>query len=384
MVDERAGRRDLRATLRAVVDEVAAKWHPRTETSGPGHDQLAAAVVVATGRKGCDQATVTRAIARLVEWSLIWEAAPGTIVIGRDGLENLRAEYGLALPAREPAGVKAPDATPEGGEAGQRVRTDQGWSLAAVTATKADRIAAAGRLQVEAVSLRGCSAPALASVLRDWFLVGWTGRDVLTALDSRPEAGGAWTFTTAPRYVVAWVKYRLAAWRDEEGRPGPSPSQRRAAARAAEQARHAQLVEPVEAALADEAKAAAVARCRAAIAGRDGSSRWKNDAVGGGGRAARAARVTEPEPVAGSGSKRSGLVGIRNADPSSSYLSVGESLTRTREPATTGTPDGVRTGSQLVRHALAAARAATAKPARQAGAHSSRATLQGRSSTVLR
>ncbi|MDN5797206.1 MAG: hypothetical protein L0H79_15830 [Intrasporangium sp.] len=310
LVDERAERRDLRATLRAVVDELATKWHPRTETSGPGHDQLAAAVMVATGRAGCDQATVTRAIARLAAWSLIWEAAPGTIVIGRDGMENLRAEYGLALPAREPVTAESPGAAQGGATEGHRARPDQGWSLSSTTSTKADRIAAAGRLQVEAVSLRGCSAPALASVLRDWFVAGWTGRDVLTALDSRPEAGGAWTFTTAPRYVVAWVKYRLAAWRDEEGRPGPSPSQRRASSRAAEQARHAQLVEPVEAALADEAKAAAVARCRAAIAGRDGSSRWKNGAARGGGSA-----VWATEPGAGAGDEPGGLVGVRKADP---------------------------------------------------------------------
>lgn len=355
LVDELAGRRDLRATLRAVVDELATKWHPRTETSGPGHDQLAAAVAGATGRGRCDQATVTRAIARLVEWSLIWEAAPGTIVVGRDGLENLRAEYGLALPRREPSTTEAPDDAPPGGGAGQRTRPDQGWSLAAVTSTKADRIAAAGRLQVEAVSLRGCSAPALASVLREWFVAGWTGRDVLTALDSKPEAGGGWTFTTAPKFVAAWVKYRLRFWRDEAGRPGSSPSQRRASARAAEQARHAQLVEPVEAALTDDAKSAALARCRAAIAAR--------------GRATRAAAAQDEAhgaQLAASGMTGSGgLVGVQNADPSSSYLSVGESLTRTRELATTGTPDGVRTGCQLVKKALAAARSATTKPARQ-------------------
>ncbi|MDN5797049.1 MAG: hypothetical protein L0H79_15005 [Intrasporangium sp.] len=284
LVDELAGRRDLRATLRAVVDELATKWHPRSETSGPGHDQLAAAVAVATGRGRCDQATVTRAIARLIEWSLIWEAAPGTIVVGRDGMENLRAEYGLALPAREPSTTTTMPEAPEDRDDGttacpesRRRAAEQGWSLAEVPVTKAERVAAAARLQAEAVGLRGCSAPALASVLREWFVAGWTGRDVLRALDSRPEAGGAWTFTTMPRFVAAWVRFRLRFWRDEEGRPGASPSQRRAAARMAEQGRHDRLVEPVEAALVDGAKAAALARCRAAIAGRVGSSRWKKD-----------------------------------------------------------------------------------------------------------
>lgn len=364
LVEELAGRRDLRATLHAVVDELAVRWHPRTQTSGPGHDQLAAAVAVATGRGRCNPATVTRAIARLTEWSLVWEAAPGTIVVGGDGLENLRAEYGLALPpitaiaTRADGDVKGeasatPSSSPTPPEMAPSPQDHPAhgrWSLVDVPAVKAQRLAAARRLQFEAPSLRGCSVPALAAVLREWFVAGWSPRDVLTALDFKPGAEGAWTFTTSVRSVVGWVGYRLAAWRDEAGRPVASPAQRAAAVRAAERARHAELIEPVADALVDEQKAAAVARCRAAVKGpgisvvRGGPEGWKAAVLERGDRL---------------------LVGSRNADPSSSFLSVGESL-RARGPANDGTPDGVRVGANLVKAALAAARQAQTKAPRRA------------------
>ncbi|MEU7911413.1 hypothetical protein [Microbispora bryophytorum] len=89
----------------------------------------------------------------------------------------------------------------------------------------------------ESITLRGLTAWYVRHLIRDFVAAGWTARDVLYALDHTPD-GTAWTYTWTSRdelrNVPGWVRFRLAAWRDEHGRPVPSRSQR-LAAEAAEQ-----------------------------------------------------------------------------------------------------------------------------------------------------
>jgi len=342
LVEELGGRRDLRATLRVVVDEIAATFHPSSGMSSPGHERLAAAIAAGTGRGSCDPSTVTRAVERLVEWGLVHRAAPGTILVGGSGGEvsRLRAEYGLTLPplpgrsGMSGAGAEGPVDV----AAGRPTRTDpvtggEWWPMCRVPLTRGQRHAAARRLQREAEGLRGCSGAALAAALRQWFTAGWTAADVLVALDSRPEEGGRWTFTTAPNNAVAWVRFRLSWWRGEAG-PGRSPGQRRQVAHEAAQLRHDRLL------------ATAVAPA---------------EVVTGARLTALAGRVRDALVAAqtGAGGRATGIRSdlpfrAQNADPSVSNLTVGESFTRARPTSNDGTPDGVRTGITGLRAATRA------------------------------
>ncbi|GGS84630.1 hypothetical protein GCM10010156_49080 [Planobispora rosea] len=88
------------------------------------------------------------------------------------------------------------------------------------------------------MDLRRISARHLRHLLAPWFAAGWTPADVLHALDHLPD-GRPWTFAGRVRHVPGWIGHRLAAWRDADGRPVISKSQRLAAAAAAERARQA-------------------------------------------------------------------------------------------------------------------------------------------------
>lgn len=202
LVADNASRRDLRATLLALVDALAVSWHPSTLVSSPGHGALE----VAAGRS---QSAVARGLARLASWGLVAESAPGTIVWAGEGgqVRKLRAEYALLLPSR-------------------RAEAVGGWSLCRAPRTKGERLAAAEALRRQCRATLGQgSTRALASALGEWFAAGWTPADVLRALDCRPDDGGVWTFTTEIRSVVSWVRFRLSYWRDSGGLPRRSVSQ---------------------------------------------------------------------------------------------------------------------------------------------------------------
>lgn len=200
-------RRDLTNTLLGMIDGLAVAWRPREKRSAPGHDVLAE-------RIGRHKATVTRAITQLVDLGLIYVAYEGTIIWDGDETRNLRAEYVLTLPgppvAARPTSPRATlDLVPKG---------------------RRSRHAAARAMQKVAEGhLSGISCAALASELRVWFEAGWTPAEVLHGIDFGPE--GAWTFTTAPNDVRAWLRYRLSHHKDNEGQPLPSPSTRAKARR---------------------------------------------------------------------------------------------------------------------------------------------------------
>jgi len=98
--------------------------------------------------------------------------------------------------------------------------------------TKNSRLLAAAELCRLDPVLGRLSVADVASVCREWFLAGWSIRDVLTALNTRPD-GSPWPhqFTVADVvHVRAWMHYRLAAWRqdphDRTSPPARSPSAR--------------------------------------------------------------------------------------------------------------------------------------------------------------
>lgn len=100
--------------------------------------------------------------------------------------------------------------------------------LAVHPPTKRDRLRAAEALRWWSPILRRMSARMLRHLLRPWWDAGWSPRDVLYALDHRPD-GTPWRNAAGIRTPAAWIRHRLAAWLDG-GEPTPSRSQRAAAA----------------------------------------------------------------------------------------------------------------------------------------------------------
>lgn len=279
-IQEAGYRRDLKRTLLGLVDGLAVAWRPREKRSAPGHDVLAE-------RIGRHEATVTRAVARLIDLGLIFVAHEGTIVWDGDATRNLRAEYVLTLPATPAASspARSPRAALDRVPRGRRARH---------AAARAMQRVAEGRLS-------GISPAALASELRVWFEAGWTPAEVLHGIDHGPD--GAWTFTTAPRDVRAWLRYRLSHHKDMEGQPLPSPSARTTARREATKAAR-----------------------RAAQRGRGAPS------PSGTARSALAAARAALEEARIAQRYRGTPVPPRNADPSSSFT-LGESPTSRAKPA---------------------------------------------------
>ncbi|MCF6467295.1 hypothetical protein FAF44_02560 [Nonomuraea sp. MG754425] len=186
-----------------------------------------------------------------------------------DGLGNRAAVWVLAVPRRsradrlrdhDPRCVDLPERTsePPTGSLPERTRVDPTrtreerspsrpreprisphWPLHATARTKRDKIALCERLRAEAPILRRVTAWYLRWWLSAFIDEGWTAADVLHALDSRAD-DSRWTYTWSSvseiRHVPGWVRHRLAAWLDGEGRPVASRSQRRAAVDAARRA----------------------------------------------------------------------------------------------------------------------------------------------------
>lgn len=101
--------------------------------------------------------------------------------------------------------------------------------LATAPASKRDRLAVCEALRWWDPMLRRLSGRMLRHLLRPWLDAGWTGRDVLYAVNQRPD-GEPWRHTGTVRTPAAWLRHRLRPWLDEGGQPVPSRSQRAAAA----------------------------------------------------------------------------------------------------------------------------------------------------------
>ncbi|MEV7012004.1 hypothetical protein [Streptosporangium sp. NPDC051022] len=138
------------------------------------------------------------------------------------------------------------------------------WSLSVTPGTRVEMLKAAQALRSRSATLRRISARHLRSVLREWWVAGWTPDDVLHGLDHRPD-GQPWTLTSDPAYVPGWIRHRLTCWRTPDGTPATSYSQGRAQRRAAAAAALTETRERRAAALtqrADATTAAAAARAQ--------------------------------------------------------------------------------------------------------------------------
>ena len=117
-------------------------------------------------------------------------------------------------------------------------RPGRWYSPTATTSGKDAAIAACRELQARLPVLRRISDRHVRSVLREFFLAGWTVADVILAIDRRPE-GHTWAHDGAHGVanVGAWLKHRLTPWRTSTGTVRRSPSQRAAATHVETQAR---------------------------------------------------------------------------------------------------------------------------------------------------
>lgn len=298
-IRESGYRRDLASTLTGIVEVLAREWRPSTATSSPGHDVIAA-------RIGRSESTVTRGIGRLQEMGVLSVSSAGTIVWGEEGVrQRMRAEY-LLLDV------------PKGGQRG--AAGVERWPLHKSPRSKRDRRAAAAAMQRVARDWLGRTSSAdVASVCRPFFVAGWTPRDILSALDSRPD-DSRWTFTTPPRRVSSWMRFRLSHWLQPDWTPMASPRQ------VAEQRRASVIAAQLEArkvweedrarraAGPDEGTLSAMAQARAAV--RRGAARFKQ--VSGSRRASENADPLRPtsyevSPLARASKERSDKAPQRGA-----------------------------------------------------------------------
>ena len=104
--------------------------------------------------------------------------------------------------------------------------SEDGWTLAVTPRTRGEMLAAAKDLQCRCPMLARVTSRHLRSILRIWWMAGWTPADVLHCLDHKPS-GELWPHTDAVRSVPGWIRYRLGVWLGPDGKPLPSPSQLR-------------------------------------------------------------------------------------------------------------------------------------------------------------
>ncbi|WP_235857245.1 hypothetical protein [Occultella glacieicola] len=99
---------------------------------------------------------------------------------------------------------------------------------------------AAAELQRRLPALRTITDRHIRSILREFFLAGWTVGDVILAIDQRPN-NAHWHHdgATGVGNTGAWLTHRLRPWRTTDGVVRVSPSQRAAATHAENRARQA-------------------------------------------------------------------------------------------------------------------------------------------------
>lgn len=106
--------------------------------------------------------------------------------------------------------------------------TDRHSTPTTTPGPRGEMLAAAGALQCHCPPLARITTRHLRSILRRWWLAGWTSADVQHCLDHKP-GGKPWPHTDPVRAVPGWIRYRLGAWLGPDGVPLRSPSQQRRA-----------------------------------------------------------------------------------------------------------------------------------------------------------
>jgi len=252
---------------------------------------------------GVSERTITRYIARLHHWGLLATVAPGRRGTFAPGGRNARSRPGTPIPSQnhpddpandaavyvlcEPAqprehapdeesvdisvspppvrvienpytharARKYPQSTPLRGadsskRAAKRLQKEAAWRYGItwdplVTPSSQDnRLAAAGELQNRLPALRHIRTVYVRSICKPFFDAGWTIKDLIEAIDHRPD-GTRWPHsgTRGVENIPGWMKNRLRAWITHDGTIHRSPTQRRRARRAAAQARTRAMLE---------------------------------------------------------------------------------------------------------------------------------------------
>jgi len=142
------------------------------------------------------------------------------------------------------------------------------WPLASIPRTSAEMLAAAQALAGRAPVLRRISPAYLRYLCRPFFAAGFSGRDVIEALN-HDVTGRPYRWTGDVRHVPGWFRSRLAPWMAPDGSVRPSASQQRAAeaarVRAEQAARRAQDAAVRAAAASPERVAVHASRVREAL-----------------------------------------------------------------------------------------------------------------------
>jgi hypothetical protein len=196
--------------------------------------------------------------------------SPSPLVTGKDKPTHARASAPSALGDLTRAEVIA-----AGGPC---------WALGINPLGKNDRLRAAAELVRQDPVLGRITVRHVAALLREWHLAGFTPLDVLHALHYRPD-GSPWPHQLTVADVVdvpGWVRYRLAAWRqdpqDRTSPPAASPSRRVLAEHTLQAARARARAERDEALRAERvAPTAAMAAAKALHAARQLARKYRGN-----------------------------------------------------------------------------------------------------------
>jgi hypothetical protein len=125
-------------------------------------------------------------------------------------------------PSRPPTGPRTlprTHARTENMRAALRAAGD--WSDTANTRTQAQRLAAVRLMQFRSPVARTISDRHLRHLCRDFLLAGWSARELMYALDHKPDGTShPYAYNAADLRVPAgWIAHRLRFWRDASGSP---------------------------------------------------------------------------------------------------------------------------------------------------------------------
>lgn len=253
------------STYRAFVLAIANAIDPKSKTTTFSWASLGAAVLEVDPTAANSRASVDRYLRRLREWKLLGIVATGRTAAyapKADGGTNERAVYVLSVrrplqavdsietpPLKEACVLPRthareqptqPHAEPLRGPTDPAAQARLGpqpaqrqlpaWPRAVTPKRKDDMLAASATLCRLIPVLRRITPQHVRSILRPYFLAGWTVADVHHAIDRRPS-GTMWPHdgATGVDNVGAWLTYRLDAWRDAHDTVRRSNSQRIAA-----------------------------------------------------------------------------------------------------------------------------------------------------------
>jgi len=249
-------------TYHATVLAIANAIDPKSKTTTFSWTSLAAAILEVDPRAASSRATIARYLRRLRDAKLLGVVASGRTAIyapkGNGGI-NERAVYVLSVvrplkavdsietpPLKEACVLprthareqpSQPHAEPLRGPTDPAAQARLGpqpaqrqlpaWPRTVTPKRKDDMLAASATLCRLIPVLRRITPQHVRSILRPYFLAGWTVADVHHAIDHRPS-GTMWPHdgATGVDNVGGWLTYRLDAWRDAHRTVRRSNSQR--------------------------------------------------------------------------------------------------------------------------------------------------------------